>query len=268
MIDNFVIDGVHIYSKGPIKNKVIVFIHGNSLNALTFVNQLKSLDFPMIALDLPGHGLSERYQDFENIYNLSGYIKTVKNVINKLGLENFILAGHSLGGHIAIEASEELKETKGLFIFGTPPIGIPPEMDKMFHSNPAIPFLFSKEISAAEAEIMCNELVEENCSMKNEIKQMILSTDGNTRMNLSTSIAKGDIKNEIEILNKTKIPIAIIHGEHDKFVNGNYFNSLHFPSLWNNKIHIIKNCGHCPQLEQHEAFNFLLTNFSSTIFND
>lgn len=265
MINHSVIDGIRIYTKGPIKNKAIVFVHGNSLNSLTFNRQLEVLEFPILAFDLPGHGLSERKTNYEDNYCVPGYVQTLKNIISKSGINDFILVGHSLGGHIAIESFNEISGVKGLFIFGTPPIGIPPEMDKMFFPNPAMAYLFSKELSDTNAELLANEFVFNHPAVSSELKKYILQTDGYCRENLGASIGKGQFKNEVYLLEKSNIPVAVIHGEHDKMVNPEYIRSLRINNLWGNKIQLI-NSGHIPQMEQPEIFNQLIADFYHTVF--
>lgn len=267
MISHCHIHGLSVYHKGDIKKKAVIFIHGNSLSSKTFQSQLENLPFPVLTFDLPGHGLSDRHSDYESIYCLPGYITALKSIITELEMSDYILAGHSLGGHIAIEATEEISQTKGLFVFGTPPIGIPPEMDKMFLPNPNIAHLFSKEISDLEATTVGTEFVFNNQTLAADLKAMILNTDGNTRLNLGASIGKGQFKNEKEFVSKTNLPICIAHGNKDTLVNLEYIKELSIPNLWNNKINILENVGHIPQMENSEKFNSLITGFYKSVFS-
>lgn len=261
------LNGINVYTKGHVKNKSIVFIHGNSLNALTFKKQFENLkDIPMVAIDLPGHGLSEHSENFENIYCLPGYISALKKIIEELELQNYILIGHSLGGHIAIEALEVLNDVKGLMVFGTPPIGIPPAMDKMYLPNPLMAHFFSKEISETDANLLSNELVYNNPTIAAELKNYILQTDGNARINLGASIGKGQFKNEIEIVKALKIPIAILHGEKDSLVNLNYIKELYLSGLCKSETITMPNIGHTPQIENSELFNKYVLDFYNSIF--
>ncbi|MBL7896377.1 MAG: alpha/beta hydrolase [Bacteroidia bacterium] len=267
MISNCHVHGLNVYYTGDIKKRALVFIHGNSLNSKTFQSQMENLPFPVMAFDLPGHGLSDRYTDFENIYCLPGYVSALKNLVAEFGMSDFILAGHSLGGHIALEAAEELNQTKGLFIFGTPPIGIPPEMDKMFLPNPNIAHLFSKDISESDAMTVGMEFVFNNQTLAADLKAMILNTDGNTRLNLGASIGKGQFKNEKEFVSKTNLPIGIVQGNKETLVNLEYIKELSIPNLWNNKINILENVGHIPQMENAEKFNSIIIDFCNSVFS-
>src|SRR5690349_20856343 len=110
-----------------------LFIHGNSANGLTFKEQLDGplgQKFKLAALDLPGHGTSSQASRPEETYHLPGYARVVAEVARQLGLEDTVLVGWSLGGHIALEAAKLFPEARGILIWGTPPVGIPPALDQ------------------------------------------------------------------------------------------------------------------------------------------
>lgn len=259
-------NGISFYYSGKTNDPTVVFIHGNSLSSKTYSKQLENLNIPMVAIDLPGHGESDRFTEYENKYCLPGYINSVKEVIQAVNLKEYILIGHSLGGHIAIEASEELNGTKGIMIFGTPAIGIPPEMAKMFLPNPLMNHFFSPQISPPDANALAREIVFDNDSLVLELSDYLLETDGNARLNLGASIGKGQFKDEKNILKNANYKVAIVHGDKDTLVNSDYINSLDVNNLWKNRIHLITECGHTPQLEQSQQFNDLVTDFYKHVF--
>lgn len=255
---------VNYYLQGNATEKTVVFIHGNSLSSKTFSEQFNGIkNIPLLAIDLPGHGLSEKALNADNTYSILGYIDVLKHILTELQITDFILAGHSLGGHIVLEASEELNGLKGLLLSGSPPLGMPPEMDKAFLPNPAIPFLFQEQLSENELNLLCEAFTDvEN---KEKIKNEIQIADGNTRSYLAASFAKGQFKNEIEIIKNLNVPVAIIQGEKDSFISKQYLSELTIPTLWKNEIQMIKNARHCPQMEQANEFNRLITDFYNSI---
>ncbi|MBP7809007.1 MAG: alpha/beta hydrolase [Bacteroidia bacterium] len=268
MLNKVVIDNINIYTRGDVRNGALVFIHGNSLSAITFKKQFELLPdyIPLVAFDLPGHGLSARHDDYEDVYCIPGYIRSLQTVIKSLQLDNFILVGHSLGGHIAIQASENIKGLKGLMVFGTPPIGMPPEMDQMFLPNPQMSLLFSNTINSEDALKLSAEFIHSNTELIAELAEIITTTDGKARENLGVSISKGQFSNEKEILNNFKAPIAILQGENERFVNALYLNNLDIPSLWKKNIIQITGAGHIPQMENTKEFNSAISELYSHVF--
>ena len=79
----------------------ILALHGWLDNAATFDRIAPHIpDRRLVALDLPGHGLSGHRQDCLH-YHFIDYIPFVFAAADFLGWERFILLGHSLGGGIS-----------------------------------------------------------------------------------------------------------------------------------------------------------------------
>jgi pimeloyl-ACP methyl ester carboxylesterase len=82
----------------------VLAIHGWLDNAASFKCLVESLDLSevrLIAIDLPGHGLSEHIGEGQ-IYHLLEYVVDVVGVLKTLNLEQAVLLGHSLGGIVAL----------------------------------------------------------------------------------------------------------------------------------------------------------------------
>jgi len=80
----------------------VLLIHGWGCSAYIFRENMPALaraGFRAIAIDLKGHGLSDKPQD-RNEYTVDALIEHVGEVLDALELERPILAGHSLGGSL------------------------------------------------------------------------------------------------------------------------------------------------------------------------
>lgn len=78
----------------------VLFLHGYSgsaYEAYFFQDDLGD-DVRVMAPDLPGLGRSDKPRVE---YNLSFYLNFLRDFVRQLGLERFVLAGHSMGGKIA-----------------------------------------------------------------------------------------------------------------------------------------------------------------------
>jgi len=77
----------------------IIFIHGSGEHSFVWKSQINDLDidFNLIAIDLPSHGKSDKYENL----SLEIYVEAVRQLVNALELKGVVLCGHSLGGAIA-----------------------------------------------------------------------------------------------------------------------------------------------------------------------
>jgi len=84
--------------------RTMVFIHGYGGNAAQWVYQLQrfSDDSRAIALDLRGHGLSDKPED--SPYTVEQHVADLHAALDVLGVrEKFILLGHSFGGAVVTQ---------------------------------------------------------------------------------------------------------------------------------------------------------------------
>lgn len=100
----------------------ILFLHG--------LGCAGSFDYPRVAIqntiikhrrilvDLLGAGYSDKPFDFD--YQVSSHAAYLKSFIEDLGINNFILFGHSLGGPIAIELAKLLGNKVHALILSEP----------------------------------------------------------------------------------------------------------------------------------------------------
>ena len=92
---------IHFTDTGPQDRAAIVLVHGFSASLHTWDAWKTDLemDYRVITLDLPGHGLS-RAEDPAQA-KISRFVDVVHEVTQDLGVDRFTLAGNSMGGNTA-----------------------------------------------------------------------------------------------------------------------------------------------------------------------
>lgn len=106
----------------------ILFLHSFGGSTAHWKNQMQHLQTKTVAMDLRGHGNSDTPAN--NDFAIESQVKDVEAVVNSLGLDKFILAGHSMGGSVAIAyAGKYPDKIAGLLLTGTPS-KMPPEQIK------------------------------------------------------------------------------------------------------------------------------------------
>lgn len=242
----------------------LVLIHGNSASARAFAAQL---DGPLgralrvVAIDLPGHGQSDDAADPQAVYSLPGFARVLVRLVAALGLQRAVFAGWSLGGHIVLEAAPQLPEAAGFCVFGTPPLAWPPAMDQAFLPDPSAAILFQEHYDEAEVRVRAEGMIAPGAPVPGWLLEDIRRSDGRFRSSLAASLGTVGLADEVVIVGGLKQPLAVLHGRHDRVVNGDYIAALPMPTLWRGAVQVLPGAGHAPQWEDGPAFDALLAAF-------
>ncbi|MFZ7101762.1 MAG: alpha/beta fold hydrolase [Peptococcaceae bacterium] len=93
---------IFVQDLNPLGRKTILFVHGWPLNHKAYeyqFDQLPNMGYRCIGIDLRGFGKSSKpWRD----YDYNRFADDIRCVVETLRLENFVLAGHSMGGAIAV----------------------------------------------------------------------------------------------------------------------------------------------------------------------
>ncbi len=93
---------VHYTDEGPRGARTLILVHGFAASVHAWrpwVERLKT-DYRLIAIDLPGHGLTETPPGYQA--TLEGNAALVDALATHLGVERFVLAGNSMGGAVSL----------------------------------------------------------------------------------------------------------------------------------------------------------------------
>ncbi|QAV32567.1 Pimeloyl-ACP methyl ester carboxylesterase [Fervidobacterium changbaicum] len=253
------IDGIQVayreYGKGNFET--IVFLHGfagSSYDWKVLIDVL-SENYHCIAFDIPPFGLSEKKNDFD--YSDESIVRLLIKSLDSLGIEQFTLVGHSMGGYLSLAIASIIpKRVERLILFDAaydvnsedlqnpgPPFKLKDEhllkfyqifLDVGLKTYPLFKFVYRN--SLAEGEILNTEhfdyLFSQNYFLPAEI--LIKFT--------KDKAAQKPLKIDLEgITAKT----LIIYGEKDQITPpsiGEYLSK----SIKNSKFMLIPNEGHMP----------------------
>ena len=123
---------IHYLEWGDPAGKPMVFLHGNSQQSHSwdFVSLAMCDAYRVIVPDARGHGDSDWAPDGD--YSLDGLLGDMVGFADALGLERFILVGHSMGGRTSyVYTSQYPEKVKALVIVDTGPRASRGEVSRM-----------------------------------------------------------------------------------------------------------------------------------------
>ena len=244
------------YNNSRTQTTTLVFLHGNSLNASLFEKQLHSDDFKgyqMIAIDLPGHGTSKKW----DVYSIPKVVEVVFQHIKNYN--DIVLVGHSLGGHIAMQLIPFVKENcKAVSLLSCCPLTKPLNVVEAYHMDELSSYFLQEAIPSKIIDDLANLIYAANDDTKKLITTSIKNTHGKFRSDIATSLLKEELKDELRILKNFQGHINFIVGKDDLFVKHSYLQNTVQEYLVNAELHTIANAGHSPHLSFPKQINEIL----------
>ncbi|MBB3932518.1 pimeloyl-ACP methyl ester carboxylesterase [Kaistia hirudinis] len=245
----------------------LILLHGNSSCKEVFTRQMEGSvgeAYNLVAIDLPGHGASSDAFDPAATYSISGYAETVLEVIAALGIKRAAIYGWSLGGHVAIDLIPRFAGLAGVMITGTPPIRPTLESFQAGFKPEPVAALFGQE-TLSEAEMDAFARAVYGSADSAAFRAALARTDGRARRMMIENIFNGQTADQRQIVETSDIPVAIIDGAHDPFVNLDYVAGLSIPSLWESHCFILRGAAHAPFLTHADRFDPILARFAADV---
>ena len=226
---------VYVEDLNPEGKKTIVFLHGWPGNHNLFeyqFNQLPKLGYRCIGIDHRGFGKSDKPYGGYDYDRLSD---DVRCVVNGLKLHDFILAGHSTGGAIAIRY---MSRHKG---YGVSKLALFAAAAPSLIKRPNFPYGLEKEDVIKIIEGTYTD------------RPKMLSDFGDTFFFQHISKPFSDLA-------EINVPTLIIHGIHDKVVPFQ-LGKVQNQSIRNSKLLPFEFSGHASFYDQRDRFNEELVKF-------
>jgi pimeloyl-ACP methyl ester carboxylesterase len=253
--------------------QVILFIHGLGSYIPAWKKNINVLrnHFRCIALDLPGYGKSGKKN---HSGEMNFYSAILKDFITKLKLGKVTLAGHSMGGQIAINTTLLYPEIVDKLIL-IAPAGFEEftESEIEFMKNS-----YTAEYIASTAPDIIDFNVRVNFhNMPQDAKFMINDRvairDADEFNNYCAVVAnslRGMLDNPVsDKLSQIKQQTLVLFGLNDRFIPNRIFHKSATEEVArkgaeeipNSKLVLIPECGHFIQFEKPDEFNKAVINF-------
>ncbi|MDR3247078.1 MAG: alpha/beta hydrolase [Prevotellaceae bacterium] len=240
--------------------KTVVLLHGyletNEVWA-DFVKLLKP-HFRVIAIDLPGNGLSGTN---ENENSMEFMADVVACVLKSLGIDKATVVGHSMGGYAALAFAEKYSDlTEKLCLFHSTPN--PDTEEKKLNRDREIAL-----IEEGKLNMILNVNIENMFAADNlrKMKEAIIMISENAEISDPCGIIAclRGMKNRKDMnafMAKFDKPLLLIFGKKDKYIQEDTAKGLieKFPAA---KAVLLENSGHAGFLEEPELSSQILKEF-------
>lgn len=253
---------IHVEDIGS--GQPVVFLHGWPLNSRAFEYQTSILaqnGFRFIGVDLRGYGKSDKPW---HGYDYDTAASDVNAVVDHLKLENFVLAGFSMGGPIAIRYITKFGQEN---------------VDKLLLLSAAAPLFtqrddFKYNLKPKEVDDIINQVKEDRPAFLSEFADMFfeqkhspeflhwfqllgLEAGAHSTINSAIALRDEDLRDE---LTGISVPTAIFHGKKDQICEYKLGEELK-KQIPNSVLVPFKHSGHGINADEPERFNTELIRF-------
>jgi 2-hydroxy-6-oxonona-2,4-dienedioate hydrolase len=188
--------------------------------------------------------------------SVGGLVKHVKRFVSAIGLNNMIVIGNSLGGHIAqLYCLDEPQKVRAMVLTGSSGL-FEAAMGGTYPKRGDYEYIKQRtEYTFYDPKTATKELVDEVfdiCNDRGKAVRVIAVAKTAMRENLA------------ERLQEVKCPVLLIWGKEDKITPPFVAEEFH-KLIKNSELHWMEQCGHAPMMEKPKEFNRLLQNFLDKI---
>ena len=256
---------LHITDAG--EGRPIVLIHGWPLSDEMYEYQYHELinkNFRAIGITLRGFGKSDKPY---RVYDYDVHASDIKQVLDKLIIEDAVLVGFSMGGAIAIRfvstykgahvsklalcgAAAPIWTQRKDFPYNLPKSAVDDLIELNYKDRPKLLSNFAKIFSAAETSL--------NEGIGNWLNGICLSASSYATAQCLIALRDTDLRSDLK---KIKIPTMIMHGKKDKICSFDLAEQMK-AGISNSHIVAFENSGHSMFLEETKKFNAELIKFA------
>ena len=258
------------------KGRVIIFIHGLGGNISHWTKTIKELakNYRCIAVDLPGYG----YSLTENINSddpLRFYADAIIQLVQKLKIKKITLAGHSMGGQIAMIAGlANPRLIQKLILIDPAGLETFTDAEHTIFLNFTTPVFFKNQDEPTIRKNYANNFYQQPADAE-ELIQYRLRLKHCAAFDNYTHILVNGVKGMlahpiINDLGKIKQKVLLVFAENDQLIpnkilhpNMTYKDVIDIATknIKNIQVKVISKAGHMLPFEQPEQLNLSIKNF-------
>jgi len=228
--------------------RTVVFLHGSGGSHHTWRDQWAGLKgvARLVVPDLPGHAESMGPPR----ETVEGYAAWLANFVMETGLSKFVLAGHSMGGAIALQAAlSRIGGLEALILAGT---GAKLKVSPVIFDGIAARF---REFAPELVEWMMAKAADP--ALREDVTRDVLSTKPSTFASDFRACDAFDVRGRLGEIN---VPALVVVGDDDRLTPLKYSEFL-ATNLRGAVLKILRGAGHIAMLEKPVEMNNVIASF-------
>ncbi|MEM1376272.1 MAG: alpha/beta hydrolase [Pseudomonadota bacterium] len=250
------------------RRKTFVFLHGSGFDASVFMPVMahkKLLAHDVYALDLPGHGRSAALPPHQ-AYSYASMAERVAESLNAGGIENCVLVGWSLGGHIAFELLERTDLVSGAICCGAPAMPNNPLSTLFaFHFTKGMLLASKREFNTADANAFQSLALGKHAS--DEHAQALMQSDGRARLDIASNMLRLQNRDQKRLALEAGHRLCFIHADDDPLIRADYIEHFTTNSQFTGTYTPLAAGGHAPFLANPDQFLEASLTFEESLAN-
>ncbi len=256
---------LRVLEAGPSSSTAVVLLHGWAGSVYSFaetIPPLSSAGHRVIAIDLPGHGLSGKGPRGWR-YSVAGMTQAVSEVLAELGVARYAIVAHSMSGAIALELVERgrVKPDAVAFIgavgVGRVPLAVIVRIFTPDFLSPLLAPLLNRTVGRLVAGFAFGT---RGRPTQRDVDEYWAPTQFNGfAVALSACLHHANWHRErVEVLSALRLPTLVIAGGRDRVVWGVARGGNYIPGA---KVVVVPEAGHLVMQECASQVNPLLLDF-------
>ena len=219
---------VHVWDTGDegvsSSGKTILLLHGYLETMYVFNELVEALKpyYRVIALDLPGHGLTDSAPaDAKGIRvnTVQFDVPVIAGVMEKCGVSKALIAGHSMGGYITLECIKDRPELfERAILLNSHPFPDLPEMEEKRKREIEV-VAGGKLLQLAELSVPRMYFSENLRVCDEKIRETAELCETHNPEGIIASIRGIQQRPDLQsVMLNPPVPLTLIHGDHDNFL--------------------------------------------------
>ncbi len=254
---------IHYFEAGQGEPLLLIHTVGQSLYTWRGVFQRLSEHYRVFAVDLPGHGYSDRPETFG--YTVEEYSDALRRFMDAVGLESAHMMAFSLGCAYAMRFALDYPERLGRLVLLSPG-GVTPEMPLAIKlvDSPVFGLAASWLYSMGTTEKLLNDAVFDLTNITPDVVQEYYRpiSDGAARRAVRKSLQYFDDEPIVSRLREAMVPALILTGSEDKWhPAAGGAAELYHAAMRNAGFAVIRNAGHLLHEEKPDRIIAALLEF-------